>query len=344
MTPRLGTAVRRPRRRSLRPLLWALLSLLAGASRPAEGAVGVRNAPGIQVIPADEVLRDHVHTSQDGRLWFFHPDGTSTPFVLSTADPEILNPGDGSFHPADLTEVVRAIEMIPASLIGDLQVRVFILPYPRAGLLSSSADDHGIYLTPGVREYTAAQIHFLVGHELGHSYHRAYLPDAEADGWNRYRELRGITDDRFASNADHAFRPHEIFAEDFRVLFAGALGRGDGNVENREVIRPEGVHGLSKFLAGLSGNSIDAVAWLAYPNPLRRGDPLRLRGDAQLAAADAVLLDVSGREVASLPIVPGLAGEWNVEASQLERLSSGAYWIRIRGARSSVTVPLRWIR
>src|SRR5690606_41677 len=281
----------------------------------------------------------------DGKLWFFHPDGTGAPLVLSTDDPEILNPGDGVFHPADLAEVVRAIETFPTHLIGDLHVRVFILPYPRSGLLSSSADDHGIYLTPGVREYTAAQIHFLVGHELGHSYHRTYLPDSEREGWDRYRELRGITDrGRFSPHADHAFRPHEIFAEDFRVLFAGALGRGDGSVENREVTRPEGVHGLSSFLAGLSGNGEETAQWLAFPNPLRRGDQLRLRGVGALAVTDATLLDVSGREIASLAISPGFAGEWNIEASQMQKLASGAYWLRIDGARSSVTVPFRWIR
>jgi hypothetical protein len=345
MTSRPGTAPSRSRSGSFRAALLILVPILAAAARPASAALELRNAPGIQVIPADEVLRDYVRPSADGGLWFFHPDGTGTPLVLSTADPQISNPGDGSFHPADETEVVRAIEMIPASLIGDLQVRVFILPYPRSGLLSSSADDHGIYLTPGVREYTAAQIHFLVGHELGHSYHRAYLPDSKAGGWDRYRELRGITDrERFASHADHAFRPHEIFAEDFRVLFAGTLGRGDGNVENREVARPQGVQGLSSFLAGLSGISGDVVEWLAYPNPLRRGDQLRLRGRGTPPASDAVLLDVSGREVASLPIVAGLAGEWNVEASQLQRLASGAYWLRISGTRTSVTVPLRWVR
>src|SRR5690606_13799689 len=157
------------------PLLALLLSV-----GPASGAIVMRNAPGIQVIPPDEVMRDHVRTA-DGKLWFFHPDGTGAPLVLSTDDPEILNPGDGVFHPADLAEVVRAIETFPTHLIGDLHVRVFILPYPRSGLRSSSADDHGIYLTPGVREYTAAQIHFLVGHELGHSYHRTYLPDSERE-------------------------------------------------------------------------------------------------------------------------------------------------------------------
>lgn len=325
-------------------LLLTILPTVVALGAPARGSVGVRNAPGIRIIPPEEVLRDYVHASGDGGLWFTHPGGAGAPLVLSTDHPEIQNPGDGSFHPANLDEVVRAVEMLPASLIEELEIQVFLLPFPRSGLLSSSADDHGIYITPGVHEYTAAQVQFLVAHELGHSYHRAYLPDSESPEWEQYRELRGITDrDRFGAGADHAFRPHEIFAEDFRVLFAGALGRGDGNVENREIARPDAVPGLSSFLTALSGAETASIEWIAYPNPLHRGDQLRLRG-GDLEIADAILIDVAGRQVASFPLRPGGVGEWRVPSSELERLESGAYWLRLSGKRSTLTVPFRWIR
>lgn len=331
---------------SLRRILPLVLALgpIGVAASSASSSIGVRNAPGIQIIPADEVLRDHVEVSPDGAHWFVHPGGARAKLVLTTSHPEILNPGDGSFHPADPHEVARAVESLPAALIGRLQIQIYLLPFPRSGLLSSSADDQGIYLTPGVRQYTSAQIHFLVGHELGHSYHRAYLPDTEPEGWDRYFELRGITDrDRFAPDAEHAFRPHELFAEDFRVLFAGALGSGDGNVENREVARPSAVPGLSRFLAGLSGNATESIEWLAYPNPLRPGDRLYLRG-GELETADARVFDASGRQVASFPLRREPYGEWSAMPEELRELKTGAYWLRLRGTRTMFTVPLRWIR
>ncbi|MCA9727198.1 MAG: hypothetical protein KC729_05895 [Candidatus Eisenbacteria bacterium] len=310
----------------------------------ASAALWVSHAPGIEVFPAEEVLRDRVYEAGDGSLWFRGPTGESA-LVSSTADPQILNPGDGAFHPVDAQEVVRALESLPAELLRGLDVQIFVLPYPRSGLLSSSADDHAVYLSPGVLEYSGAQVHFLVGHELGHSYHRAHLPDSDTTTWERYREIRGITDeDRFRADAEHADRPHEIFAEDFRVLFSGDWGRGDGSVENRDIAPPGAVDGLAVFLRGLSAEgAAEPLTWRAYPNPVQPGDGLHLRGSGS-TISEALLFDAGGRRVAAMQVQPSAAGEWMLETPELGRLHPGAYWLRILVDDRPVTVAVRWIR
>ena len=58
------------------------------------------------------------------------------------------------------------------------------------------------------------------------------IPD-DADGWTRYRALRGIGGASVCNaSAPHADRPHEIFAEDFRP-FGGDLANYSGTIENR---------------------------------------------------------------------------------------------------------------
>jgi hypothetical protein len=75
------------------------------------------------------------------------------------------------------------------------------------------------------------------------------------DSWNEYRRIRGITDEsRFNELASHAYRPREIFAEDFRVLFGGAAAYFGGSIENPEIARPESVAGLENFFARVTGS------------------------------------------------------------------------------------------
>jgi hypothetical protein len=303
----------------------------------------VNSAPGITIIPADEVLETCVEPGPDGRLWFSYPTGHRVPLVTSLEDPEVLNQGDGEFHPIPVAPVLSAIEELPRELVADLRVRIYLLPYPRSGLLSSSADDHGVYLSPGVLDYSPAQIHFLVGHELGHSYHRTFLPESDPEGWQRYRQIRDIVDPvRYRAGADHANRPHEIFAEDFRYLFGGPLARGTDGIENGALDLPDRVPGLMRFLRGLSGAAPEALTWIVFPNPSSGVDVLRLRGrDGEVA--EVAVFDAAGRMRASLPARPDGSGAWILETTGLRALESGAYWLRV-GDGTEVTVPLRWIR
>jgi len=90
---------------------------------------------------------------------------------------------------------------------------------------------------------------YIVAHEVGHAFHNAFLPDDEdSDDWKIYRQLRGIEDSgKFNASTRHAYRPKEIFAEDFRVLFGSDDARFGGYVENSELLSPELFPDLSEF-------------------------------------------------------------------------------------------------
>ena len=113
---------------------------------------------------------------------------------------------------------------------------VFILPYPRRAGLTSAAGPGLILLSPGVYALPREQQHAEFVHELGHVVQYARLPDADADVVETATAaLRGITDvgRLLAPTPAHADRPHEIFAEDFRALFGGALATSTGHDRER---------------------------------------------------------------------------------------------------------------
>lgn len=332
--------------------LGLLLVILAGRSVQADASSLIPGAPGIEVFSAEEVLRDHIDTDARGGLLFVEADGARVPFVTDVYDPMISNHGDGAFHPASVDEVVSALAAIEPGMLGGIRVSVYVLPFPRASLLSSSAGDGAIYLSPGVREYEPAQIHFLVAHELGHVVHRRYLPDDDLEGWRAYRELRGLTDEEtYAPEAAHAYRPHEVFAEDFRVLFGGSLARGNGSIENHELRRPENVPRLRDFFRRTVGQAplVASTNLRLGPNPWRPGSALLLRGLDRWVQGQptthASLFAANGQRVREFEIGAGEHGEVELNLAAGERnLPSGAYWLVVAAGSQRETLPLRIIR
>lgn len=340
------------------PCLVALLGQLIAVQSLAATAPG---APRLRVIPSEEVLAEHTMRGADGELLFLPPSGSPIRLITTTEDPQIQNPGDGAFHPADTETVLEALGAIDPRTVASLGATIYLLPCPRSGLLSSSAEAGAIYLSPGVREYEAEQVHYLVAHEMGHVFQYAYLPDSDRDGWDAYSRLRGIADpDRYRADAPHADRPHEIFAEDFRVLFGGAIARGDGSVENREIIRPGELPGLDLWIldrvpaAGIAPQPVAGMtAWRLSPNPLRPGGTLLLSATENARGADrtihAALFGPSGRRVRVLDPKPLSGDRWDLgfdgKDSRGRLLGSGAYWVRLdSGTDPPATLPLRWIR
>lgn len=343
---------------------WSPLGFIAAAAlvclvhaTPVAASFTLPAAPGIEVISPEEVLRDHTSQLQTGELVFRESSGASVRFIVSTEDPEILNRGDGAFHPADEAAVRLSLQDLPARCLEPLQVAIYLLPYPRAGRLSSSADSRAIYLSPGVRDYDADQVAFLVTHEIGHSFHRHFLPDTALGLWAEWAALRGVSDSSvFNESAAHAYRPHEIFAEDFRVLYGGSAARGTGAIENPELPSPEAVPGLREFYDRLaSGRGTPAVAVLTVsPNPIRAGQILTLRlsdTDRSLSnAPSASLVDVSGRVVARLALRPagGAAYVASLEPADGSgvRPAAGAYWLRVmtQSGSAPTVVPIRILR
>lgn len=339
--------------------LAAYLSALCCMALPSSsGAVlFVENAPGISVIPANEVIADYTHPSLDGELLFEDPSGSLVRLITSTDDPEIANPGDGSFHAADAAAVVAALQNLPVSFIAPLFVQVFVLPYPRSGMVSSSATAHAIYISPGVHPLEDGEtLRALVVHELGHVIHQHFL-SSDPSTWNTYIAIRELGDDNiFHPNASHSFRPVEIFAEDFRSLFGDELASST-TIENPTLDAPDQVPGLDVWFTNLAASytflsSVDdagnAEAMRVYPNPVRGGSELTVQWshDATMPGAatsnemSARLYDVSGRIVEQFDFQAHGDATWT---ATIPPLAAGTYWLRPVDV-SGNAVPIRVTR
>ena len=320
-------------RRAAVGLAGTLLSLAAlfAVARSNEVASGSA-ARGFEIHDAIETLRDDCVRDAEGVLWFQLPGGTRWELVTETGDPAIQNPGDGAFHPFDLSEVRAALAGVryPLERLG---AEIYILPYPRRGALESAAGRGLILLAPGVQPLTPEHQHAELTHELGHVVQQALFPDAETAAWNSYRSLRGIADEAvYNAGAAHANRPHEIFAEDFRATFGDPLANYSGTVENAAIAPPAGVAGLEEFLRGLAGSSL---ALLATPNPTR-GATQFSRAGATGAPLD--LFDPGGRRIATVApagISGGTLWLWDGRDAAGRRAAPGVLFARVRGDRSA---------
>jgi hypothetical protein len=156
------------------------------------------------------------------------------------------------------------------------------------------------------------------------------MPDSDAGDWQRYREMRGIMDtDVYNASAAHADRPHEIFAEDFRVLFGDALAGGD--VENPDLSSPLSVQGLQSFIVALQGAVTGRIATLRAGH----GVAFALAGGRP---ATLTLFDVLGRRIASLApmTVPGgVAWSWDGRDASGHTLSASVLYARTAGPSRS---------
>lgn len=320
-------------RRSLIGLCGVVLGLACMVSVTRSDEVSARvSALGLVVHGADETLASFCH-EEEGALWLTLPGGARFELVTSTA--ELPNPGDGVFHAFDETVVRRAVAAVRFPM-DRVAAEIFILPYPRRESLRSAAGPELILLSPGVAPLSAEQQHATVVHELGHVIQYRFMPDGDLDLWSRYRALRGITDAlRFCAEAPHADRPHEIFAEDFRVLFGDALANYSGTIENPSLVAPQRVPGLDAFIASLQGTNVAGGSLRGFPNPTRGALSFRRGGDQ---ASPIDLFDVSGRRVASVtptPLASGWQWRWDGRDEQGAAPASGMYFARERGAASS---------
>jgi len=295
--------------RSLRHLATTLVALatLAGPVVAQANELGSSlHANGFVIHDANETLQSYCHW-QGGLLVFTLPGGTSWELVTSTSDPAIANPGDGQFHPYDAAEVRSALAGVrfPLQRVG---AEIFILPYPRRLGLESGAGPGLVLLSPGVRPLSAELQHSEFTHELGHVVQYALMPDADTLHWSEYRSRRGITDAAtYSAAAAHADRPHEIFAEDFRVLFGDAQANYAGTIENGSLTYPTQVRGLDKFMASLS-NAPAHASTLAVVSTTA-GQAVFARPGSGASPLD--VYDVLGRHIVSVvPTVDGSGCRW----------------------------------
>ncbi len=325
-----------PRLRETLHLAATCLALLPAGAGGNELPARLPSAGGLRIHPVEEVLALYC-VQGPGRLDLALPGGARFELITSVDDPAIANRGDGSFHPFPEAEVRAALGQI-AFPVGAVGADVFILPYPRRAGLESAAGPGVILLSPGVREPSREQVHAELAHELGHVVQFALLPDADRAGWDRYRQLRGITDtDLYNESAVHANRPHEIFAEDFRALFGGPLANYSGSLENPGLPLPGQVAGLRGFMEALGQSSAPAAAF-AHPNPTRGAVGLVLPLGA--SQGEVEILDVAGRRVRTLQAEGVGAGRWSFgwdgRNAAGERVAPGAYLVRSRGGAGAV--------
>jgi len=212
-------------------------------------------------------------------------------------------PLDGSpadYHampPARVEEAIRAIEYP----IRDLEIQVVILPVPRLHVPESSAEGRVIFLSPGRGEYPNEHIHYIVAHEIGHVVQHLLMPESCRDLWDRFAALRGLDLGDTDASADHAYRPAEIFAEDFRVLFGGDMARCGGSIENHNLEEPEGIQGLRDFMLALLGEWEACVRISAYPNPFSSDVVFEaFTLGEQSGPVEVTVFDALGRKVRAL--------------------------------------------
>jgi len=284
------------------------------------------------VHDANDVLR-HYTKEDGGRLYFMDPDGSEWEMVTRIDDPAILYKGGGAFFPADRAFVDDALASIQYPL-GTLDGDVFILPYPRRAMLDSEARGRAVIVSPGVWPLGASQVHMLVAHEVGHLVQHAFMPDGDRAAWSTYRDLRDIEDARtYCATAMHRDRPHEIFAEDFRVLFGGGLAAGSGRVENPYLAPPEDVPELGAFFFSLmeSRLPIPVGRIVPLPNPAPAGSSI---GFSLSDVADdsrpveISVFDVEGRRVTGMPVQSGVRTSWNGRLENGSAAPPGLYFLR----------------
>ncbi len=309
---------------------------------------------GVKILTPDQVLRERARVGEDGLLYLEDGEGALRRFVTSTSDPIIRNPGDGSFHPHPALTVEAALGDLDARFLDSLRFEIDILPYPVVEPLGSWTGERAIYLSPGVYSLAEEQVHFVVSHEVGHLVQRRFLPDEDREGWRLYRALRGIEDTvRYSAGGAHRDRPHEIFAEDFRALFGGALGRG-ASIENPDLLAPDRVPGLRDLFLTLIGADTapaSTIAAFAYPNPFAAGELLRfaVAGAPASAVSDVAIFDLSGRRVASLtnlrPAGNGIFGTtWDARDDAGRPLPRGAYFCKLRSGGVAARISLTLVR
>ncbi len=317
----------------LRPLALVLFCApITGTAVSANEVDASGAAQAIVIHDAATTLRDYCAADSEGRLWLTLPGGRRFELVTSTTDPIIINPGDGSFHPFESSEVLAALNEIRFPVAG-IGAEVFLLPYPRRAQIESAAGSRLILLSPGVRPLTREHQHAEFVHELGHVVHHALMPDGD-ERWIAYRRVREIDDPRYSPASPHADRPHEIFAEDFRALFGGPRATYSGTIENSALVPPADVPGLESFMLRLAG-VVQSLPILASPNPTRGALRFTL---ADASAVPLDLFDAAGRRIATLAPQQTLSGvEWSFGGTDAtgRTVAPGVLFARPRGSRNS---------
>ncbi len=318
-----------------------------------------------RIFSAQQVLEGHTLRDGSGNLYLSITGRAIYELIEDVGDPAITNPGDGSFHPMRDEHVLDALEGIDLGGVQmDIEVEIYILPYPRRHMMSSSCAGDIIFLSPGVFESTSSVTAYIVTHEVGHAFQGVYLPDTDEEGWDTYLSLRGIASDPvYSSSSPHVNRPKEIFAEDFRFLFGNDDSRYSGTIENPDLPLPVDVPGLEDYLISLvtgrimyskeaAAPSIEQITAVNYPNPFNPATTIRVmfgNGESRVGRdLDIRIYGIDGslvRRLFSGVVTDGeFETEWDGRNDNGARVSSGVYLYRIRSKQESATGKMFLVR
>ena len=315
-----------------------------------------RSAAEVRIVGAEEVL-DRFCIRQGGRLYLALPGSLPQELITSTEDPAVTQKGDGVFHPLDRGVVEDALEGLDFP-VDRVDAAVYVLPYPRRAGLESAASHGAIFLAPGTTPVPATTAHAVVAHEFGHVVQRALAPEG-SPAWSEYLSLRGLGGNAAkasgnTSDISHAERPSEIFAEDFRVLLGSSLARGDGSVENSDLIAPSLLTGLDVYMrdlperarrTALAGAFATGRSVAAFPNPFRQAITLSAPPALAIGALPSVrtfrVLDVRGRVVRreNVPVAGdgSITWRWDGQDDSGARLAPGSYFVNAEGESGRAT-------
>jgi hypothetical protein len=320
------------------PILVAVVAAFSLAFAPAHTA----EASAV-IHDVEDVLANYTYEA-NGKLYFASPTGQAWELITDINDPEIRNKGDGAFHPFPAEVVQEALGEVSYDH-RDVPFHVYILPFPRRGLAESFASPGRVFLSPGVREYLTQHTHFTIVHELGHIVHRHFMADENGSLWQRYRELRRITDTSTYNNtAIHKNRPNEIFAEDFRFLFGGATANYSGSIENPSLPLPTELPGLREFFLSLTvqAERASTLRLASFPNPFNPVLNINFSVGAEQVGERAVLriFDVQGRLIRTL-LDRELSGGnhttvWTGTDERGKTVTSGIYFLKLDVGQASV--------
>ena len=342
----------------------ALLLIFAYLLVPCAVAAGENT-----LLKLENGLQVRVYTPEDimamstkdagGRLTFEVSGGASYRLIDDVLDPEIVNKGDGSFHPVNAAWAIDALSKVDVSGRSlKMPVNLYVLPLPRSGLLASSSCGDDIFLSPGVYEIGRCLVACTVTHELGHVFQNRYAAEGTGGAWAEYLKIRGIENATvYSDDAPHANRPVEIFAEDFRYLFGGSDACYSGTIENADLPLPDRVAGLEEYfvaLAAPAGAAADAraLAISNYPNPFNPSTTIRVvfnepsRGKAR--DVDLSIYRVDGSLVRHLyrgaVAADQLSVPWDGKDGRGSAVSSGLYFYAVRSAGRAVTGKMLLLR
>jgi hypothetical protein len=299
-------------------------------------------APGLRAGTPDQV---RIYTPEEVADFCYVRNGI-TYLAFPGARRWALEGSPADFCAMQVDEVAEAVEAVEFPL-EKVRIRILILPLPRRDLPKSSAEGSVIFLSPGRILHHTEHIHYTVAHEIGHVIHNTLMPDGRDDLWREYSSLRGLT---YSADADapHSRRLHEVFAEDFRVLFGGEIARCGGEVENHEIQSPFEVAGLRDFMLSLAGEYSERLMLTSYPNPFETGVVIRASAAGQEAGLDEVVVfEVTGRVVRTIvPPWPGCQEVvWDGRGAEGRPVAPGIYMVLARsGGRAHICKMVKAVR